>query len=143
MGAVDVKVDGGLFKGIGDGISGIINAIKGQVPPEKAAEIELEAQKLQNQILVAQAEINKAEASSTNWFVAGWRPAVGWVCVAGLAFQFVLRPFIQWGLAIASRADLAASLPALAVEQLMSLLFGMLGLAITRTVEKSSGSARS
>ena len=27
---------------------------------------------------LAQIEVNKIEASSKNWFVAGWRPSVGW-----------------------------------------------------------------
>ena len=36
------------------------------------------------QLLAGQLQVNLAEAGSTNWWVAGWRPAVGWVCVAGL-----------------------------------------------------------
>ena len=27
-----------------------------------------------------QVQVNLEEAKSTNWFVAGWRPFVGWVC---------------------------------------------------------------
>tara|TARA_R110000851_G_scaffold316406_1_gene479468 strand:- start:426 stop:665 length:240 start_codon:yes stop_codon:yes gene_type:complete len=34
------------------------------------------------QIALAQVELNKIE-SAGNWFQSGWRPATGWVCVAG------------------------------------------------------------
>jgi len=35
-----------------------------------------------------QTEINKVEAQHTSLFIAGWRPAIGWVCVSGLALTF-------------------------------------------------------
>ena len=37
-----------------------------------------------------QLEVNKAEAASNSLFVAGWRPAVGWVCVLGMASNLSL-----------------------------------------------------
>ena len=32
-------------------------------------------------IMLAQVELNKTEAESDHWFVAAWRPFIGWVCV--------------------------------------------------------------
>ena len=36
------------------------------------------------QALLAQLEINKAEAQSGSLFKGGWRPAVGWTCALDL-----------------------------------------------------------
>ncbi|MDQ6974821.1 MAG: 3TM-type holin, partial [Mariprofundaceae bacterium] len=45
---------------------------------------------------LAQIELNKIEAAHRSIFVAGWRPAIGWVCAAGLGWQFVMQPWIIW-----------------------------------------------
>ena len=37
-----------------------------------------------------------AEAQSGSLFIGGWRPAVGWVCVLGLAYQFLAFPMLAW-----------------------------------------------
>jgi hypothetical protein len=47
--------------------------------------------------LAGQMDINKTEAASSNVFVSGWRPAIGWVCGAGFAVQFVIGPWAEWG----------------------------------------------
>lgn len=132
MGMFDVKVDGGLFSGIGDAVSGIINAVKGQVPPEKAAEIELRARELENALLVGQMEINKIEASSSSMFVAGWRPALGWICAIGIAANFLVFPVL----------DAYKVLPkpiSFDMGTLMTLVLSLLGLGTMRTLEKSKG----
>lgn len=139
MGVLDVKLDGGFFSGIGDAVSGIINTVKGQIPPEKAAELELEAAKIKNQIILAQTAINQAEAASPSMFVSGWRPAIGWVCAAAMIFQYLLRPFMlvlnvkfSWGLTEIPGLD----------SNLWELLLGMLGLGGLRTYEKIKRVAR-
>ena len=48
-----------------------------------AHEIATMSQKYAQEIALAQVEINKVEAAHKSLFVAGWRPAVGWVCVLG------------------------------------------------------------
>lgn len=45
---------------------------------------------------MGQIEINKIEAASTNWFVAGWRPFIGWVSGFGVMWTFVLGPFSEF-----------------------------------------------
>lgn len=52
--------------------------------------------KIAQQPAILQAEINKIEAQHRSLFVAGWRPAIGWVCAIGLAFPFILNPLIEW-----------------------------------------------
>src|SRR5437867_1952417 len=75
--------------------------------PAQKAQAQLELIKLQQagefkaleadlQIQVAQIDVNKTEAASSKFFVSGWRPAVGWVCVLGLAYTFLLRPLISY-----------------------------------------------
>ena len=75
----------------------------------------------------AQTEINKIEAASDDKFKGYWRPALGWVCVAGFSYQMLGRPFL-----IGAGYDC----PALDMETLSALTFGMLGLGAMRTVEK-------
>ena len=75
----------------------------------------------------AQVEVNKIEAASDSSFKSGWRPALGWACGAGFSYQLLARPFL-----IGAGYDF----PALDMETLASLTFGMLGLGAMRTVEK-------
>jgi hypothetical protein len=91
-----------------------------------------------------QIDINKAEASSSSIFVSGWRPAAGWVCGFGLAWQFVLQPLIQYAVGIYSTysGHAVPPLPALDTGQLIALLMSMLGLGTMRTFEASQGVAR-
>ena len=46
--------------------------------------------------LLAQLEINKAEAASGSLFKGGWRPFVGWICGFALLYHFILSPMIIW-----------------------------------------------
>ena len=139
MGMLDVKVDGGLFSGIGDAVSGIINAVKGQIPPEKAAELELKALEIRNQLVLAQVAVNQAEAASPSVFVSGWRPAIGWICGGALFMHYLARPLLEWASAYYGWG--IPPLPSLD-DTLQELVFGMLGLGGLRTFEKVRGAAR-
>lgn len=137
-GLVANLLTGGLF----DGISKLIDSIRGKSPEDAAKLAELAA-KYQSDILAAdvqsrqaQAEVNKVEAASSNMFVAGWRPGVGWTCGLGLFVQFVIRPFAIWGAALAGHN---ITFPELDMGTLITLLFGMLGLGSLRTYEKING----
>ena len=103
--------------------------------PATANAAKLELLKLQQSgelaQITGQLAINQEEAKSTSVFVAGWRPAIGWVCAAALAFQYLVRPLMIG-------FDLAPHLPALD-DTLWQLLFGMLGLGGLRTYEKVRG----
>lgn len=90
-------------------------------------------------LALAQMEVNKAEAQSGNAFAGGWRPLVGYVCAAALAWDTILKPMLVTGMAFAGHP--APALPDLSSEQLYSLLFGLLGLGSLRTVEKVKGAA--
>lgn len=115
--------------------------------PEKAAEAKLKALELAQKgelavldadvkMALGQMEINKEEAK-TDLFRGGWRPAVGWSCVAGLVYQFLAMPILPWIAAVAGFS--VPPLPAIDNETLMVLLTGMLGLGGLRSFEKAKG----
>ena len=84
--------------------------------------------------LQAMANIEGAKHKSV--FVAGWRPAIGWVCAIGLGYQFLILPFA--GLINAYFA-LPAELPAIQSAELTTLVMSLLGLGGLRSYEKTKG----
>ena len=82
----------------------------------------------------AMQEMSKIEAQHRSVFVAGWRPAIGWVCALGLCFVFVANPVIQW---VSGSPG-----PEMPTEAMMTMVFSLLGLGTLRTVEKLSGAAK-
>ena len=131
---IDGNLIGSALGGIGKLAKDIRQAVTGEISPEKRAEIEAELLEIENQGLQAQIELNKIEAQNASVFVSGWRPAAGWVCVLGLFYTFLLQPLLAW--ATSSKP------PEIDTTLLIQLLFGMLGLAGTRTYEKGKGIAR-
>lgn len=98
-----------------------------------AHEIATLAEKQAQEQVMGQIEVNKTEAQHPSMFVAGWRPAVGWVCAVAMLFNFLLIPFINLGLDIAA---MDIQLDLIDMETMMPVLFGMLGLGGMRTAEK-------
>lgn len=85
-----------------------------------------------NGLMLAQIDVNKTEAQNTHLFVSGWRPAVGWVCVAGCAYSFVGWALLTW----ASGIWHFAAPPQIDTGPLMMMLTGMLGFGGMRMYEK-------
>lgn len=117
--------------------------------PQAAAEAKLKALELAQKgelatldadvrLALGQMEINKAEAS-TDTFRGGWRPMCGWVCAAGLAYTFVLRPVLPWAAGLFGAT--VPPMPAIDTDTLMVLLTGMLGLGGLRSFERIRGKA--
>ena len=92
------------------------------------------AEKLRQQPQKLQIELNKIEARHSSVFVAGWRPFIGWLCGAGLAFLFLVNPIIQW-----VTGQPGPQVPSWMMLQLVATL---LGFGTLRTVEKKMGLAR-
>ena len=78
--------------------------------------------------------LNLAEAGNRNVFVAGWRPAIGWVCALALFNIFLINPWLQW---LTGQKG-----PELDVATIGALVTSMLGVAALRTSEKRSGVAK-
>lgn len=91
-------------------------------------------ERLRQQPALSQVALNKVEAQHRSLFVAGWRPAIGWICALGLGFTFLINPVIQW-------VTLKPG-PHLPTDIMLELVLGMLGLGALRTVEKLSGRAK-
>jgi hypothetical protein len=89
------------------------------------------------QALLAQLEINKAEAASGSLFKGGWRPFIGWTSGVAFAYHFVLQPILVFVLT-ASGVDLP-ELPEFDMSTLLTVLGGMLGIGGLRSYEKTKG----
>ena len=104
---------------LGEFAKDLREAIKGkEIDPDKMMEL-----------VKVQSEINKMEAQHRSVFVAGWRPFIGWICGVALLYNFIVRDVIAW---------LSPNImpPAIQMDQLITILLGMLGLGGLRTFEK-------
>lgn len=131
-------------------IPAVVSVIDKVLPdPQQAAEAKMRALELAQKgelaaldadvrMALGQMEVNRAEAQ-TDLFRGGWRPATGWCCVAGLAYQFILQPVLPWVVALLGAE--VPPLPAIDNETLLVLLTGMLGLGGLRTLERVKGRA--
>lgn len=129
-----------LLPVIGPIIDKLVDRIPDPAAREKAR-LEAESTLLAASIeeMRGQVEINKVEASNSSVFVAGWRPAIGWSCALAFAFMYVISPVVVW---IGGMFGVILSQPKFDADALMSLTFGMLGIAGFRTFEKVKGVAR-
>ena len=132
------SIVGGGVVTAAEGVANVIDKFVETDDEKKAAEI-IKAKMMMKPSL-AQVELNKIEAGHRSIFVAGWRPFIGWVCGFALAYNFVVRDMIAW--VIVNTGAEASLPPDLAMEELMTVLLGMLGLGAFRTVEKFGGKAK-
>jgi len=120
----------------------LISTVIDRVVPDKngaeKAKQAIEAELIANatQLNLAQAETNKIEAAHRSVWVAGWRPALGWVSALSFAWIFLLAPITQWVLLLMGNTVV---LPVLQSDILLELTFALLGLAGLRTYEKQKG----
>jgi hypothetical protein len=133
-----VNVDVG---GIAGGLFKLIDSLFTTEEDRQNAKIKL--LELEQAGQLAQIGVNAAEAQSESIFVAGWRPAVGWTCVAAFAYNFILQPFIvflAWLVAFYTGTTFPIDmLPTLDMAAIITVLLGMLGLGGLRTIEKHQG----
>lgn len=136
---------------IGDAIAGVIGKVIDRAWPDptsraqaaqalaelqQAGEFKLIDAELQARQM--QADVNKQEAASSDPFTSRWRPCVGYVCAAGLAYASILEPVIR---VLAPMLGHSGPLPAVDTTLTMQLLFGLLGLGGFRTYEKTKRAA--
>jgi|TARA_B110000211_G_scaffold76096_1_gene89146 hypothetical protein len=89
-------------------------------------EIATLADKHHQELMLAQISVNREEAKG-NWFQSSWRPATAWVCVAGIAINFLVSPLAAPFGIIVPQVDTSVTMP---------LLLGLLGLTTARTYER-------
>lgn len=130
-----------LGEGIGNVATGVAEAIDRfvQTKEEKEAAAQL-LMKIQQEPDRWQAEINKIEASHRSLFVAGWRPAIGWICAIALFWGWLAAPAAQFICEILGIE--IKEMPAVELGEAISLVMAMLGMGALRTYEKRTGTAR-
>jgi hypothetical protein len=129
---------GGLLGGVGKLAKDIREAITGDLPADKQAEITQKLMELENAAMSAQTTINLEEAKSEKIFVAGWRPFIGWTCGFALAYVAVLEPFMTW---VARLFGSVVVFPVIDTTITMQVLIGMLGLGAYRSYDKKTSSS--
>ena len=127
---IDLGKAADLVTSVGGLAGQIRSAITGDLSPEAKAALEQAALAAEQASDLAQAATNTEEAKSSSFFRSGWRPAVGWICVAALAYNYLGVPILRLILGTA---------PAVDMSELYPLLLGLLGLGTMRTVEKMQG----
>jgi hypothetical protein len=112
---------------------------------QKLAELEQNGElaklKAETDLMLGQQAINLKDSEHPSLFVAGWRPAVGWVCAMSLFMYYVpyaLVAVILWANACLEAGQLLPR-PDLEVADLIALLSGMLCLSFNRSFEKVKG----
>jgi len=124
------------FAGIAEGVMGGLDDLFTSDEEKAIASLRITEALQKPHILQAMANIEEAKHKSV--FVAGWRPAIGWVCAIGLGYQFLILPFA--GL-INAYSLLPTELPSIQAAELTTLVMALLGLGGLRTFEKSKGLA--
>jgi len=89
-------------------------------------------------LMIEQIKVNAAEAQHASVFVSGWRPGVGWVCVAACGWNWIGLPIAKViAVILGHPIDLASA----DLTEMLPILMGMLGLGGLRTIEKLQGRA--
>lgn len=132
--------------GIGSIIESVGKVAGDLITTEKERrQLDLEEKKIDQATDLAQIEVNKVEAASSSVFVAGWRPAIGWIGAAAMAYQFLLYPMFLWVWTyLQGTGWIPKELqppPVLDADQLWVILSGILGIAGMRSFEKTKGVA--
>lgn len=131
---MNVDLLSGLTGGIMEGLDKLFTS------DEEREKVKLELTKVLQQPHILQAMTNIEEAKHKSIFVAGWRPAVGWIAATGLAYHFLIYPFA--GLVV-KFVNPELVLPDLGnAGELMTLVLSLLGLGAMRSYEKTQGVAR-
>src|SRR6056300_1972515 len=109
------------------------------VSEEEKGQIKIKLQELENEINSKQMDINLADAKSTATGISGilqrsWRPLIGMSCALAIFWEFVLKQFLVFFLAVFKIETYP--LPSLDMSVLMPLVMALLGMAGIRTFEK-------
>jgi len=141
---------------IGNVLTSAREAITGEkiIDPKELAELDLQLKSLQTKLQTGQIEINKAEATNGNVFVAGWRPFIGWVSGVALALAFIPKALVLTGMwtwqvyeilnggnsdSVKQIAQNLPLFPDLGIGDIIALLGSLLGIGTLRTYEKLKG----
>ena len=130
-----------LSGGLVDSVGKIVDEL--HTSEEEKAQAKIKLKELENQLNLKQMDINLADAKSTATGLGGllqriWRPLIGFSCALAIFWEFVLKQFIVFFLAVFEVQT--APLPSLDMSVLMPLVMSLLGMATLRTYEKQRNS---
>lgn len=137
---------GSIIEAVGKVAGDLITTDKERMEMEvEQRKLDLEEKRIDQATDLAQIDVNKVEAGSSSLFVSGWRPAVGWIGVAAMGYQFLVYPLMLWGWTWMQGAGWVPTAmqppPILDADQLWVILSGILGIAGMRSFEKTKGVA--
>ena len=129
-----------LGGGLVDSVGKIVDEL--HVSEEEKNQANIRLKELENELNKKQMDINLADAKSTATGLGGllqriWRPLIGFSCALAIFWEFVLKQFIVFFLAVFQIETLP--LPSLDMGVLMPLVMSLLGMATLRTYEKQKG----
>ena len=129
-----------LGGGLVDSVGKIVDDL--HVSEEEKQQAKAKLIELENQIKLKQMDINLADSKSTAGGISGflqraWRPLIGFSCALAIFWEFVLKQFIVFFLAVFKIETMP--LPSLDMGVLMPLVMSLLGMATLRTYEKQKG----
>lgn len=135
-----IPVIGGIIEAVGNVADDL------HTSDEERSKMDLDAYNAETTRMQSQTKINEVEAASQHWLAANWRPALGWVGVTAMAYQFVIYPFLVWfwtfGQAVGWIPVALTPPPILETEALWVILTGMLGIGTMRSFDKKVGTAK-
>lgn len=133
------------------GLGSVLGPLLSELVPDTDRRNELQAQLdaqltgLVRDVSTAQLDINRVEAAHPSIFVAGWRPAIGWICAFGLFWASGGLALVNWFMALicilAGLPD-PPVIPEFDLSFLEPMIYAMLGMGGLRTFEKMKGVAR-
>lgn len=85
---------------------------------------------MESSLLANQIQTNTAEVKTGSLFIAGWRPAIGWIGALCLFYNFVIFPLLR------IKYDLPQPIDA---DMLWTIIAGMLGIGGMRSFDKYTG----
>jgi hypothetical protein len=137
---------GSIIEAVGKVADDLITTDKEKMEMEiEQRKLDLEEKRIDQATDLAQIEVNKVEAGSSSIFVSGWRPAIGWIGVLAMGYQFLAYPLFQWAWKYLQAMNwIPAGMeppPVLDADQLWVILSGILGIAGMRSFEKTKGVA--
>lgn len=127
----------GIITGVGDVLDNLFTS------DEERLAAKSRDKRIKQRPMEAQWEANKIEAAHRSVFVAGWRPAIGWVCAASLATYYIpqfMMGSVLWAIDCWNGGSVVAY--PLSINGVTELVSGMLGMAGLRTLEKIKGKAK-
>lgn len=132
------------------GLFDLAKSLIGRIFPDPAQQAEAQMKLLEMQqkgelaqlaaetdLAKLQIQTNIEEAKSTNWFVAGGRPAVMWICAFAMAYASIIEPVARFVAKVGF--GYVGGFPVIDTSLTTQILMGILGLGAYRTVEKIKG----